>query len=169
MAINTKNDLSNLWMAMGRTTPWQDEENPPQEDPTVTSLDDTILGYRRFDRALLVVPVDPTSPNPPTGSGVISYKANQWEVVADADAYAKQARYVYLDAKITPGEDNFSYGVYRQVGLYHNLVPATGYESNVSLNPAQVADPGMLVGFDNNKSQRFTDNVSILEQIIVKF
>lgn len=42
VAKEFKNNLSNLWYAMARTTAWPDEEVPPAEDMLTNSLDDIV-------------------------------------------------------------------------------------------------------------------------------
>ena len=124
VALMAKNDLPNLWLSMGQTTPWPDEEIPPAETMDTDHLDG-ITGFKHFERALLVAPLSSDVSAVPVGNEIV-YKGNQWKIVADADAYKEGARYLYLETHIEPGD--LPYVVYRQIGVYRNLTPKTGYQ-----------------------------------------
>lgn len=165
-ALNAKQDLANLWLSMGRTTAWQDESIPPAENMDTSHLDE-ITGFKRFDKAQLVAPLTADFDMSKVYGDAVIYKGQQWENVADEDAYKKGARYLYLEAQIEP--EMLPYAVYRQIGVFRGLKPQSGWERATALYPQQVTDMGMLMGYDNRLSQRYANNVTIKEQIILEF
>ena len=164
VAKSFKNDLPNLWLSIGKTTPWVDEDIPPAEDMFTTTLDE-VIGFKKFDTAQLVVPV--SSLNNIVPDKTVSYKAEDWAFVTDDDAMKLGARYVYLEATIGPGE--LPYAVYRQIGIYKGLAPQDRFLDKTALTPNQIEDAGVLLGYDNRLFQRYSDNVKLIEKIVLKF
>lgn len=165
VAKEFKNNLSNLWYAMARTTAWPDEEVPPAEDMLTNSLDD-IVALKKFDSAQLVAPLSNTS-GTISDSDVITYEGQDWVLISDENALTNGARYVYLNVTINPGD--FPYVVYRQVGIYQGVTPAVTTNTSNILLPNQVSDYGTLIGYDNRLSQRYSNNMRILEKFVLKF
>lgn len=166
VAKQFKNDLPNLWYAMARTAPWADEEIPPAEDMYTTTLDQ-IVGFKKFETAQLVVPLNQQSDGHQTDDTVFSYKGSDWQLVDDDDAIKEGARYVYLETTVNP--DDLPSAVYRQVGVYRGLVPQPTASDKIVLKPTEVKDMGMLVGYDNRLFQRYADNITLKEQFVLKF
>lgn len=166
IATQMKNELPNLWYAMGRTTAWPNEDIPPAEDMFTTNLDE-IIGFKKFEVANLVAPLSNIDSSDINGD-VISYKSQDWKIVSDADAVKYGARYVYLSVTLNPGD--LPYNVYRQVGVYLNVKPLSTVASKTNtLVPTQVSDSGTMLGYDNRLFQRYSDNMKITENIVLKF
>lgn len=165
VAKEFKNNLPNLWYAMAQYDPWADELVPPAEDIMTDHLDE-IIGLKKFDTSQLVAPLSSVNSGQAIGD-VITYDAQDWVVVSDDDALKYGARYVYLDVTINPGD--LPYSMYRQIGVFSGLIPAKGSTDKSILVPTQVSDYGLLIGYDNRLSQRYTDNMKIIEKIVLKF
>lgn len=155
--------LPHLWYAMGRVTPWSDEAIPPAEDSYNDHLDE-IIGVKKFQKAMLIRPL--TSDDNVENPDVI-YKGQGWKFVSDENAIKEKARYLYLEVTLQAGD--LPYGVYRQIGIYKDLVPVDSATSLDTLVPNQIADMGLLIGYDNRRFQRYDDNVQIKEQVVLKF
>jgi len=163
-AKSFKNDLPNLWYVMARPTPWDDEEIPPAENMETTALD-TPIGYKKFEQAQLIVPLNNVSGTTPLGNEII-YKGQQWQIVPDSEAFEKGARWVYLT--VTIQLDDLPYSMFRQIGVIKGLQPNPSFIQYDSLAPNQVDDAGVLLAYDNRLSQRYTSDVKIQEDIVIK-
>ena len=153
-ALSLKNN-NTFWVAVGHTSAWTDESSPPAEDLTITDIDD-IQGFKKCDTVSLCVP---------DAAGTIEFRGQNYKLVADSDAYTEVARYIYFRADLK--YDQFPVVTYRQTGLYANTTPATGYESNDILTPAEVASNGTLRYYHNHSPvYRTADSVDIIEIII---
>lgn len=162
-AKSAKAQLPYLWYVMGRSSAWSDEEIPPAEDMYQDHIDE-IIGAKKFEKAQLVRPINS---NEDILTADIIYKSQGWKFIADEDAIKERARYLYLEVNIEPGD--LPYSVYRQIGIYKNLVPITGAATQNTLRPSEIADTGLLIGYDNRRFQRYDDNVKIKEQVVLKY
>lgn len=158
-----KDNVSKMWYAIGRTTPWSNEEVPPQEVETTTNID-SIIGFKKVTVAHLVRKMED---NETTDSNTIEYKSQRWQIIADADALSKGARYLYTETTFDVNE--LPSGMYRQVGVYYGLVKNDTSSTKVALRPNEVKDVGILLHYDNRRSQRYDENVRIIEKSLMKF
>lgn len=149
-------DKKDIYFAIGKTSPWEDDNNPPSPNSDMTSLDE-IIGFKKLDSIQLVIPDD---------SGTISYRESNWKSVSKEDAYTKKAKWVYIEATIR--YDELPLGFYRQIGVYTGLVPKEGVDSGkTALLPDEVENPGILEVVDNRKpSNRLEDQKEKLTMII---
>ena len=132
------------WGAYGRTTPWDDEDNPPAEDSTATSMEE-VQGFR------LIVPANkgcvyPSDANDYdfTYHGVYWKKATSFE-----DALENGARWALFELNLLVG-DGLPVVTFRQIGLFLDLVPASGYEGYAALLPAQTDSTGTFYYYANH-------------------
>lgn len=158
-----KAQLPYLWYVMGRSSAWSDEEIPPAEDMYEDHIDE-IIGAKKFQKAQLVRPIKGKEE---LSDADVIYKSQGWKFIPDGDAIKERARYLYLEVDIEPGD--LPYAVYRQIGIYKNLVPVVGSSNQSILRPSEIADAGLLIGYDNRRFQRYDDNVRIKEQIVLKY
>lgn len=158
------NDLPNLWYEMARPKPWDDEEVPPAEHMETTALD-TPIGFKKFKKAQLVVPLENVAGTTPLGNEIV-YKGQQWQPVNPSEAFDKGARWVYLTVDILP--DDLPYSTFRQIGIVKDLKPNPSFASRDALSPTQVDDLGVLIAYDNRLSQRYTSDVKITEDIVIQ-
>jgi len=56
----------------------------------------------------------------------------------------------------------------RQIGVIKGLQPNPSFIQYDSLAPNQVDDTGVLLAYDNRLSQRYTSDVKIQEDIVIK-
>lgn len=128
----------NIFMGVGKVTPWSDDYTPPVPDPTDDLLEPA--GYKEVESKFLVVP-DP--------EGELTYRRTKWKIVKPEDALEQGARWVFLSTFLTYEELPTDIS-YRQIGAFTGLirdekVPA----GKVSLLPTEVSDQGILEVLDN--------------------
>lgn len=134
-------DTEDLFFGIGRTTPWDDESNPPV--PQNTDDLEEIAGYKQCESKFMVVPAEGDD------QGQISYRGAKWKIVPYDSAVDLGARWVYVATHIAYDEFPVDL-VYRQIGFYSGLVRADGVpEAKVNLLPDEVLDPGILEILDN--------------------
>lgn len=140
--INFKNN-NELWLAIGRTTAWADDANPPAESNTTTDIDE-IKGFVKITNKSMCYEV--------ASGGDVTVLGQDYNFSSDANAYTNNARFLYLKGIISSTEfvEDPTYE-YRQVGIYSNLVPASGHSGELSLDPANVSDNGILEYYSNEQ------------------
>ena len=128
---------SSMWVGIGRTTPWDDENAPPVPDPTATEVEE-IVGYKVYSEKYMVK----EDPN-----GELIFNGKHYKIVSDPDTELPNLLYIRFDLEPTdlPIVD------YRQFGLFFGLTALPGYASNTSLLPDEVDSTGMLMAIDNRK------------------
>ena len=125
-----------FWIGVGRRTAWSDENAPPDPDPTAVAIEEPIVYVRAaFVRLAKTVTIHED----------VVHLGQKYAWVADADAITQGARWLYIKAELNPGLDGQPYHAFRQVGIFNNLVPATGHETDDWLAPANGASPGAIV------------------------
>lgn len=141
------------FMAIGRTTPWTDESNPPTPSQSMTSVEE-LIGLQRVDfYKYAKVIANPTALQKRVG---IYYKGLYYSVTQD-QSIALAEGYTDVMVGITFDRDAISaipVGVqYRQIGLYDS-VNATADEIKYGITASQWAlksasDKGILVTVEN--------------------
>lgn len=144
---------TNKYCAIGRTTAWADEQNPPAPSASATTVEE-VQAYAPLAQATLVIPDE---------DGLIEFLGDQYTAVAVEDAYTEGAVRVYVVAR-------FEYAVgglpplctFRQVGIFSGLVKAGGAGNGVLL-PNEVTSPGILEIIDNRTPTiRAADKVDVI-------
>jgi len=152
----------------GTTTAWDDDDNPPAPERG-TRVVDEVLFYAQREFASLVKAVTAEAwallgvgERAPRAINGIYYA-----YVADEDAFDEYARWFYVRG-VADTQLGHPAGTIRKVGIYSDLVPAAGYESETMLLPANVDSPGTLrhlthcTAFTLNESQnRLTIHVPV--------
>lgn len=162
-------NLNNMWLGLGRTQPWNDEEEPPAPNIAATNLDQ-LVGVKKVTRGFLVVPRINNNqdtagkPYPPASSNDVIYKGQQWAPVSDKQASKYGARWLYLETDVTP--EDLPYAVFRQTGIYMGLTPKPQFSNQSSLTPNEIQDSGMLIAYDNQRFQRYDSNIYLKESIV---
>lgn len=154
-----------IFFAIGKTTPWDDDANPPAATAYTTMTE--IIGYRRHDFKYLVVPYN--NEQVPEGTIIIEHANNsKWRVVDPADALSEGAYYVYIETTIMP--EDFPTGEYRQVGIFTGLQRANGISTaKTVLLPSEVANPGILEIIDNRPPSTRNDSTREQLSFVIKF
>lgn len=144
-----------IWIAVGRTSAWTDENNPPDEDRNDSDITE-IVGFKKADVVSLAKQ---------DGGGAIEFNGQNYTLVSDGNAYTETARFVYIKASLE--YDTFPVVTFRQTAIYADLTPASGHESDDPILPADVSDNGIL-RYYRNHVPRFRDNeiVDIIELVI---
>jgi len=146
-----------IWFIVGRTqTPWEDEQNPPEESVDTVMLEE-IGGAIKAQTVSLCYP-DP--------NGTIEFRGERYSLVDDANAYNYDSRYLYCSAMLK--FDEFPVVTFRQYGVTVGLVPTSGNEGKSVLWPEEVADFGKLIGYVNHPPIiRTAGSKNLLEIVIV--
>lgn len=142
-----KKTLDVFWFALGRTTAWANEAQPPDESAGAHAIDEPIC-YVLADVVSLCTPVE--------SGGDVQVDGQEYAFVADVDAYTEGARFLYIHADFNVEESpGLPYAGFRQHGLYSGLTPAAGHEADVWLAPVNVQDPGQLEYYRNHPVASF--------------
>lgn len=145
-----------LYFGFGKSTPWEDESTPPVPSPD-SILDEPLL-FKKVESKMLVVP-DPEGP--------LVYQDENWRIVDPSQAYAENARYVYLRSSLLYSE--WRTGIsYREIGCYQDLVPVSTVEPGQTLLlPEEVEDIGHLQLIDFRRPVwRSSDQQEVIVLII---
>lgn len=132
---------NDVWLCIGRTTPWGEEDLPPQPDVGTTELDEPVV-YKKIIEKYFVQEV--------SEDGDYYVSGTWYKILSEAEARTAKTNLVIFTTSLTFEEigDEITF---RQVGLYSNLIPAEGYEEATFLTPDQVEDPGWLEWFSNRE------------------
>lgn len=160
-AIYLQNKVNSAYVAIGRSTPWVDENNPPEEDENTVLLDE-VIGYKKVSKFSLARPL---ADGESTDYPVVDYRGENWVLVPAAAAYDEGAKWLYAEARLMP--EDFPLGKYRQVGLHLELQPNTGV-TKPNLTPLEVRDPGTLYFYTNNPPIDRTAGISATEQFLME-
>jgi hypothetical protein len=155
-------NLSDVYVALGKTTAWPDDNIPPDPDPEATDVLEPV-GYKKLGKNVLVVP---------DIAGPIEIYGVTWREVAEVDAYTEKARHVWI-------QDSFNYDEfptnisYRQIGLYSALVRESvdllANPGRTALLPVHVTDPGVLEYIYNDKPIPRAVNRRVIVYMIITF
>ena len=142
-----------LWLCIAKTSPWPDDNNPPNENDIVnnpqfinmTSITEPIA-FKRVDEVDICVP---------DAMGSIKFQNTSYTPVAPGTEISQLARWVNVRASINYTEKD-SHGTviignvtYRQYVLLSGLVAVSGFENENVLAPAHVASIGGIVLVNN--------------------
>lgn len=150
-----------LWVAVGRTTAWVDEQNPPAADPSAITIEEPIVYVKIPDEGAisLVKPVD-------VGEDVVVDSA-KFDYVSDGNAYTENARFLFVQADFDG--TTMPYANYRQKAIFADLTPAAGHESDTWLAPADVDDEGVLLYLCNKTEQTYGATDTPCERTVIEF
>lgn len=128
---------SSIWLAVGQTSAWPDEDNPPDEEVDISTIDE-VVGYKLLTESWLVKE---------DADGVLEVGGTFYSKVADVNANTEKPVHLYLKFEIEP--DELTIATYRQIGIFVDLVPSEGNASKSSLLAAEVSSVGRLVYTSN--------------------
>lgn len=159
-ALQFKNLQDSMYIGLGKTSEWNNEEVPPTENPETSELLEPI-GYKKVSKVQVCRELKPDEePEYPT----VKYGSKTFVLIPDEQAYKEKAWNVYITGQID-GEE-LPIGRFRQVGIYTGLKPK---ENKKNLLPEEVTDKGVLQAFANRRSQRRDKNVDLYESYIISF
>lgn len=152
-------DNLNFWFAVGRITPWSNENNPPAENVAVETIDE-IQGLKKVDTIQFVK-------EDLNGTIVINTAEGlkRFGVVAEADIYDQDAVWLYFSAWLI--FDTFPVITFRQTALFVDVVPVTGHETDDVLLPEEVVNYGKMIAYVNHAPRtRVAYGKDLLEFVI---
>lgn len=128
----------NIYLGIGRTTPWEDDSNPPRPQSTDDLTE--VAGYKKAESIFMVKPDD---------KGELTYRNQKWKIIPIDKALEEGARWVYVSTFVAYSELPTKIS-YRQVAAISGLqmnddVPA----GQMSLLPNQVKNVGITEVLDN--------------------
>lgn len=157
-------DLDEVFFALGRTTPWAEDETtndqfvPPEPDDMAKELDE-LIGMKAATRKLLVMPDD---------NGDIEYRDSRWKYVTKEEAIANNCRWVLIETTIY--YDELPTTDYRQIGVFSRVQRAEGVDPTKQvLLPAEIASCGIMEVLDNRHVVTRQPDVKDVYQLIIEF
>lgn len=129
---------ANTFVGVGRTTPWEDEEDPPAPSLTDTTLEELII-YKRPNRLTFVTNDD---------NGEITILGGKYRALTLEEARDLQAQQVLIQTTFSTA-DFGGPADYRQIGVFTYVVPTAGNESKSILLPSEIEDPGLIIHLTN--------------------
>lgn len=162
VALYLMEKIDSVYLGLGRTSAWDDEDNPPVPDRETEHLDE-LIGLKKINRMFLC---KLATGGGDSGFDTIEYMGETWELIPNSLAHEEGATHVFFEARIEGSE--LPVGKYRQVGIYTGVTPEEGVSPNkATLLPEEVQDFGILEFYDNRQLQNRTADTTILERFIV--
>lgn len=136
-----------IYLGLGKSTPWNDENNVPDNDPTATALDEPIA-YTKAQDVALCTKLDKVE------QGAITVGSTSYKPIANTDEINVDAVYIYA-ASTFSYEDLQKDTQFRQVGMFIGFKPKADVKNTIIL-PTQVEKQGTLVSILNSKLVNIT-------------
>lgn len=155
-------ELSNVYFALGKPSPWEGETEPdfsaPLPSVDATELED-LIGMKRVDVKSLVVPDE---------EGTVVYRDQTWRKISADEAIQLGAHWVYIEASIL--YDELPAVAYRQIGVFSRVklndeVPA----SKSILLPEDIKNVGILEILDQRKVVTRNEDSKDTFSMIIEF
>lgn len=128
-----------LYIAIGRTTEWEDESNP--EIPDIHDSIQDVVAAKKVETKILVVQDDE--------EGTIRYLDHMYRPVSLSEAYEEGARWVYCYTALEYSEVPVGIS-YRTIALVSGLQRAEGVpEAKYALYGEEIVDVGITEIIDN--------------------
>lgn len=131
-------DNFEFWIGLGRTTPWDNDDNPPQETSSVDIISD-ICGLRKAEIVSFVVP---------DAAGDIVFRGARYRRVNDNEIYSVKSRWLYIATWFE--FDLFPLVTFRQTAVFVDVIPRVGFEGYKMLLPNQIQSYGIMLGYINH-------------------
>jgi hypothetical protein len=151
-AIQLKN--SNLYMGIGRTTAWPDEENPPEPADDSTSIEECLYLKKLIEKRLVIQDYN----------GELEFNGIYYTEVAEEDAYTQEAVSLFMRTTVHYGDISTSI-TYRQTGVTADPQKNSVILTGDSYLPAEWDDQGILHYISNYEKVQRDDSQS--EQLAV--
>lgn len=155
----------NIWVVLGRQTPWLDEDIPDAPTQGTSSIEEPLVAIRASIQSM-VREVSSTDYNLLSPSNrAIAYSESGYvylELVDDSLAYDSLARMVYVEATYAPLLGMPS-GDFRIYGACSGLEPAAGYENADWLEPGNIDDFGLLIQLSHGKVYSHTESGGVVQ------
>ena len=131
-AVNWYNQ-DNIYLAIGRTTPWEDENFPPYPEPS-DNLEELIC-CKKIEQKYYVIQDD---------NGTIFYRGKMYRVLTEEEAFENNCRWVFCSCWLNYDEAPINIS-YRQIALLTDVVRKEGVpEGQYVLLPEEIENLGDL-------------------------
>lgn len=160
-----------LWIVVGRTSPWADESNPDVPLPDDNTVQEPVVAIKAVVKTLAKSITAEDYALVTDGSAVmvtIGGSLAYLQFVPDASAYTEGARFLFLSVMYDPiilGHPACE--TFRVYYVVSGLVPAAGYENASFLEPINVADYG-LVEYEN-AGTKLTGTTAVSIPVVLEF
>lgn len=160
-------ELSGIYFAIGRTTPWPGEVEATQLKidypvplPSIDATElDELIGMKRVHTKSLVTPDE---------NGTIIYRDRTWRRITPEEAVALRAHWVYIEASIyydeLPDVNYRVIGVFSRVKLKEGISPLKAV-----ILPEEIEDTGVLEILDHRKVVTRNEDSKDTFSMIVEF
>ena len=159
-SIDYVNKASNTYIAIGKQTPWTNEQAPPTEDPNASTLQE-VIGYKKVAKVSLCKLL---AEGETTSYVTVEYAGKKYALIPTNKAFQEKTTLVYYEAEIK-GTD-LPTGLYRQVGIHTGLTPKSGV-TKPNLLPSEVQNTGILEFYENKQFQNRTLETKVFERFIL--
>lgn len=159
-SIDYVKKASNTYVAIGRQTPWTNEQAPPTEDVNAVTLQE-VIGYKKVKKVSLCKPIEEGEDTPYVK---VEYAGKHYALVPVEKAFQEKTTLVYYESEIL-GTD-LPTGLYRQVGIHTGVTPKTGI-TKPNLLPSEVQSTGVLEFYENKQFQNRTLETKVYERFIL--
>lgn len=156
--IDYINNVPNKYAALGRTTPWTDDNYPPVESASTTDIDE-IIGFIPVSIQKFIIQ--------DSSLGTIIYNQELWRIIEIEEALAVGASHVLLSSYIYG--TGLPLTTYRQIGLYVGVTLVPGVQAGIPILPSQVVSNGRLEEYHNDKPLYRSDNKAEYHRFILQF
>lgn len=160
-ALRLYKQYQTMYVGLGNSTAeWDNPKLPTPEVPTQSTLPG-LLGMKKVTTTSLARLADSTTP---TTAKTVLFGNRKFELVAVADAPARDGFYLYVEAKFEPTD--FTSGTYRSVGLFTNPVFKDGVTGAV-VPAGEITNQGTLEMYENRQAMSL-GTATITQQFMIK-
>lgn len=157
--VDFKRTRGSIWVGLGRISAWPDEEVPPNEVESATSLDE-LVAMKIISEASFVKQDQ---------NGPIIFKGNKYVKLTDDQAFELGESDLYLKFDIYPQDfpnitDKLNY---RQVAVFVDSVPAEGFSNYSALTPDKFMNLGRMVYYSNLTAQNLYNNTRHVIEVVL--
>ena len=141
-----------IYIGLGRSSPWSDEDKVPDSNPDATSLTEPLV-YRKAQTVSLCKLANDKD------EGALVFGGKRYKTLSPLEDLDPDANCIYATA-------SFSYSdlqeqlTFRQVGLFIDFKLNNDVTSTI-IKPAQVADTGILLSINNMKLASITKTSTV--------
>jgi hypothetical protein len=144
---------ADMWVVLGRQTPWSDEAMPDAPSPATTDIEEPIVAIKANTTSLCREVSSEDYALLDSNLRAVAYADSGYvylELVPDEDAFTKTAKMIYVEVVYAPflGMPEADFRIY---GIYSGLTPDAGYEGSDWLAPINIDanNYGMLLNISH--------------------
>lgn len=157
--VDFKRTRGSIWAGLGRTSSWPDEEVPPRESESATSIEE--LSAMKLLTEATFVKVDAT--------GSILFQGKKYSKLSDEQAFDQGEPTLYLRFDIYPQDfpnitDKLNY---RQIAVFVDSIPVEGFSNYSALFPEKFINLGRMVYYSNLTAQNLYNNTRHVIEVVL--